>query len=86
MKTFYAVFAPSPSENCLSPFILSTALGISTDKLLGQDADIAAEPEPGTLRLWRRLKKLEQLPPHDQKSVLKMIDALADQAEKRKAS
>ena len=84
MITYYEAAGGSPTPELLLK--LSTALGVSTDKLLGQAADIAAEPEPGTLRLWRRLKKLEQLPPHDQKSVLKMIDALADQAEKRKAS
>lgn len=39
-----------------------------------------------TVYLWRHLKKLEQLPVQDRKSVLKMIDALAAQAARRKAS
>jgi hypothetical protein len=38
----------------------------------------------GSLRQWRRLKRLEELPRHDQMAVLKMIDALAERSAKRK--
>ena len=35
-------------------------------------------PEPGNPRLWRRVKRIAELPLHDRKTILKMIDAMAD--------
>jgi transcriptional regulator with XRE-family HTH domain len=49
-------------------------------------AEIVREGATARVHLWRRLKKLESLPVQDRKSVLKMIDALAEQAARRKAS
>ena len=84
--TYYEAAGGSPAPELLLK--LAKTLSVSTDQLLGQtpQSDAKAQPGPSTLRLWRRLKKLEALPAHDQKSVLKMIDLLADQASRRKAS
>jgi hypothetical protein len=59
----------------------------STDMIPGRKAvprQVAVLSE-GSLRRWRRLKRLEELPCHDQMAVLKMIDALADRSAKRKS-
>jgi transcriptional regulator with XRE-family HTH domain len=82
--TYYEVRGISPTPDLLIK--LADALGVSTDMLLGRKAlprQVAVLSE-GSLRRWRRLKRLEELPRHDQMAVLKMIEALADRAEKRK--
>jgi hypothetical protein len=82
--TYYEVRGVSPTPELLIK--LADALGVSTDMLLGRKAlprQVAVLSE-GSLRRWRRLKRLEELPRHDQMAVLKMIDALADRAAKRK--
>jgi hypothetical protein len=63
---------------------LSEALDVSTDVLLGLAApnDPRASAAPETLRLWRRLRRIEDVRPQDQKTILKMIDALADRKAK----
>jgi DNA-binding XRE family transcriptional regulator len=55
-----------------------------TDVLLGRSEadDPRAAASPQTLRLWRRLRRIEEIPPQDQKTILKMIDALADRSAK----
>lgn len=60
---------------------------------VGPDVEIARTPEwvarrtppprrpaesSEDFRLWRRLKRVAELPVHDQKTILKMIDAMAD--------
>jgi transcriptional regulator with XRE-family HTH domain len=48
------------------------ALGVSADKLLGISAQ---RPEnPSALRIMRRLKKIERLPPAKQKAILQTLD------------
>lgn len=41
---------------------------------------------PVGLRLWKRLKRIEELPDHDRKTILKIIDAMANETRRRKAS
>lgn len=75
----------------LSPELLARfadALDVSTDRLVGREKPTrrpASSNTPGELRLWRRFKRVKELPTHDRKTVLKMIDALADRVGKRKA-
>jgi transcriptional regulator with XRE-family HTH domain len=54
---------------------LARALGVTTDELLGLKP-VTDAPPPRTARLRRRLQKVEELPPADQRTVLKLIDAL----------
>jgi hypothetical protein len=85
MVTYYEVRGVSPAPQLLMK--LARVLGVSVEELLGQGA--RAKPRldaPESLHLWQRLKKLNELPSQDRKSVLKMIDALAEQAARRKAS
>jgi transcriptional regulator with XRE-family HTH domain len=82
--TYYEVRGVSPTPQLLIK--LADALEVSIDMLLGRKAlprQMAVLSE-GSLRRWRRLKRLEELPRHDQMAVLKMIDALAERSAKRK--
>jgi hypothetical protein len=54
----------------------------STDALLGVEREprrtTADIQKPASLALWRRFRRIEQLPDHDRKTILRMIDALAE--------
>ncbi len=66
---------------------IAEVLGVSVDTLTGRQAPKrTAAVGSEDLSLWRRLKRIQELPPHDRKALLKMIDAVADQARRRKAS
>lgn len=54
---------------------LADALKVSTDELLGVKP-LKEKASPKTARLRKRLQKIEQLPPADQRAILKMVDAL----------
>ncbi len=84
MVAYYEIQGGVPSADLLRG--LADALDVSSDVLLGRAASrrAAALPE-ASLRLWKRLKRLEELPDHDRKAVLKIIDTMADAA-RRKAS
>jgi transcriptional regulator with XRE-family HTH domain len=62
-----------PPAHLIEP--LARALNISTDELLGV-RDVKQERDPGQAALWRRLKKIEDLPKADQKALLHYLDAL----------
>jgi transcriptional regulator with XRE-family HTH domain len=71
---------------------LARALKVSSDVLLGL-APIADKTSPKTARLLKRLRRIEELPPADQRAVLKLVDAMletrrrsAPSSRKRKAS
>jgi len=54
---------------------LAEALKASADALLGREP-IKNGTSPRTARLLKRLKKVEELPPADQRTVLKLVEAL----------
>lgn len=54
---------------------LAKALRVSTDQLLGLKAP-KDKRSPRTARLLKRLQKVEQLPPADQRVILKLVDGL----------
>ncbi len=81
--TYYEVHGVSPPPELLVK--LADALDVTTDELLGRKARRKAPQPAESLRRLRRLKRLEELPDHDQKAVLRMLDAMADKASKRKA-
>ncbi len=57
---------------------LAQALGVTVSYLLGESTQKNIEPEvPPTLR--KHIDKLKSLPPKDQKTAIRMIDALAAQ-------
>jgi transcriptional regulator with XRE-family HTH domain len=56
---------------------LAIALGVSTDELLGVQP-LKEDVSSAAYRLRKRLRKVEDLPPDDQKTVLKIVDALLE--------
>lgn len=56
---------------------LARALGITADELLGM-APVREKTSPKTARLLKRLRRIEELPPAEQRAVLKMVDALLE--------
>jgi transcriptional regulator with XRE-family HTH domain len=59
-------------SNLLLP--LAKALRISLDELIGVKEEDVSSPQH--IRLWRKLKQAELLPPKDQKAIVRMIEAL----------
>jgi transcriptional regulator with XRE-family HTH domain len=56
---------------------LARALKVSADELLGLKP-ISETTSPKTARLLKRLRRIEELPPADQRAVLKLVDAMID--------
>ena len=56
---------------------LARALKVTTDELLGL-TPLSAKRSPKTARLLKRLQRIEELPPADQRAVLKLVDAMID--------
>mgnify|MGYP002395575016 CR=1 FL=1 len=56
---------------------LATALDVSADGLLGIEP-LQEKLPPKTARIRRRLQQVEELPPADQKAILKFVDALVE--------
>jgi transcriptional regulator with XRE-family HTH domain len=56
---------------------LARVLKVSTDELLGVKT-VKELASPKTARLLKRLRRVEDLPPADQRAVLKLVDAMLD--------
>ena len=56
---------------------LAKALRVSTDELLGVKP-VRETLSPKTARLLKRLRRVEELPPADQRAVLKLVDAMLE--------
>ena len=60
---------------------MANALGVTADELLGLKGKPASGNKP-SLKTLRRLKKIEELPPSQQKALFKTIDNFLKGAEK----
>lgn len=77
MVAYYEIQGGMPSTSLLVR--LAETLGVSLAMLAGKKEPTEASlPAPESVRLWRRFKRLSELPSHDRKTILKMIDAMAD--------
>jgi transcriptional regulator with XRE-family HTH domain len=56
---------------------LARTLKVSTDELLGVKP-LSEKTSPKTARLLKRLRRVEELPPADQRAVLKLVDAMLE--------
>jgi transcriptional regulator with XRE-family HTH domain len=58
---------------------LAKALGVSTDQLLGieKPAKTEFETDPEVRRLWRKFRKVSDLPERDQRAVIRLINSLS---------
>ena len=72
---YYEVQSAQPPGALL--VALAQALTVSTDELLGVKP-MRATVAPKTARLLKRLQRIEELPPADQRAVLKLVDAMLD--------
>jgi hypothetical protein len=54
---------------------------VTADELLGL-RPASEKPSPKTARLLKRLQKLTDLPPADQRTVLKLLDALHESCQR----
>ncbi len=64
---------------------LAKALRVSVEELLGIKA-LPAHARARSARLLQRLRQVETLPPADQRAVLKVVDALLQSGEAKRAS
>jgi transcriptional regulator with XRE-family HTH domain len=65
-----------------APFLiaLAEALEVSADELLGLERSRRSrsfELEPGQQKLWRKFRKVSDLPDRDQRAVIRLINSLA---------
>lgn len=72
---YYEVESAQPPGALL--VALARVLRCSTDELLGV-RPISEKLSPKTARLLKRLRRIEELPPADQRAVLKLVDAMLD--------
>ena len=56
---------------------LARALKVTSDELLGLKP-LNEKTSPKTARLLKRLRRVEELPPADQRAVLKLVDAMLE--------
>jgi len=62
------------------------ALRISTDELLGVKKGDLVVDDPPTVRIVRRMQKIQKLTASDQKAILRTIDAFLDGASQSEAN
>jgi transcriptional regulator with XRE-family HTH domain len=83
--TYYEVRGVSPPPELL--VAIADALDVSTDILLGRKKAPGGGAAPVTsVQRQKHLKRLDELPPHDQKAVFKIIDALAERRAKSRGA
>jgi transcriptional regulator with XRE-family HTH domain len=75
---YYETETNYPPAHLIDP--LAKALKVSTDELLGIKASKTKEAKP-SMRIAQRLKKIENLPPAQQKTLLKTIDTFIKAAQ-----
>ncbi len=72
---YYESESAQPPGSLLVSF--ARALKVSADELLGLKP-VSETTSPKTARLLKRLRRIEELPPADQRAVLKLVDAMID--------
>ena len=72
-----------PPDDILAALV--RALDVSADEILGLEP-LSEQVNSAPYRLRRRLRKVEELPPDDQKTVVRLVDALITSREVRDGS
>jgi transcriptional regulator with XRE-family HTH domain len=80
MVAYYEAQTEHPPAHLLAA--IAKALSLTSDQLLGIESVPKRQP-PLNQRLFRKLKKIEALPPRDQRPLLRTIDAYLRGAEKK---
>jgi transcriptional regulator with XRE-family HTH domain len=73
MVAYYESQKGNPPADLLPKF--AEVLDVSIDELFGRRPRAAKTDAPRNLRLWRKLRRVETLPPKDREAVLRLIDA-----------
>ena len=71
MLVYYEKHDGNPSAHLLPP--LATALGVSTDQLLGMEK-IKSHGRVKDTKLWRRFNQIEKLPPAQRRPMIQLMD------------
>lgn len=84
MVAYYETHSGSPA----APVLLKLARALKTrpDELIGLEAEqrTDASSSPQNLRLWRKLRRVEKLPPAQRRTVVQLIDALVEGEARKK--
>lgn len=80
MVAYYEAQTDHPPAHLLPT--IAKALHLTTDQVLGLEPVQKRQP-PLNQQLLRKMKKIEQLPPRDQRPLLRTIDAYLKGAEKK---
>jgi transcriptional regulator with XRE-family HTH domain len=84
MIVYYEIQGGNPPADVVIK--LARALDVSADELLGLGRPGKEKREaPANLRLMRKLRRVQELPPGDRQSVLRFIDALLEKESLKKA-
>jgi transcriptional regulator with XRE-family HTH domain len=85
LVAYYEAQGGSPSPELLVRF--AEALGVSTAELLGVTGPSGSErPNPESVRLWRRFRRVQELPEGDRKAVFRMIDTFVEGSRRKRGS
>lgn len=78
MVTYYETHDGVPAAAVLLK--MAEVLGVEADELLGiKSVRMRQEPEsPENIRLWRKLRQVEQLPPSERRHLLQIIEAMVE--------
>ena len=81
MVVYYEAQHGNPPAELLPK--LAKALEVSLDRLFGLKP-LSAEKQPSSdVRLWRRLRRLESLPPRDREAIFRLIDGFLESRERQ---
>jgi transcriptional regulator with XRE-family HTH domain len=83
LVAYYESEGGSPSPELVVRF--AEALEVNPDALLGtQKKKRPAAESPENVRVWKRFRRIQELPESDRKTVLRMIDAFVEGATRKK--
>jgi transcriptional regulator with XRE-family HTH domain len=84
LVAYYEAQGGSPSPELLVRF--AEALGVSTSELLGVTSRSNERPNPDSVRLWRRFRRVQELPEGDRKTIFRMIDTFVEGSRRKRGS
>jgi transcriptional regulator with XRE-family HTH domain len=85
LVAYYEAEGGSPSPELLVRF--AEALEVAPDALLGTEKKKRGRVEaasPDSVRVWKRFRRIQELPESDRKTVLRMIDAFVEGASRKR--
>jgi transcriptional regulator with XRE-family HTH domain len=84
LVAYYEAQGGSPSPELLVRF--AEALRISTTELLSAAAMSSERPNADSVQLWRRFRRIQDLPEGDRKTIFRMIDTFVEGFRRKRGS